>query len=41
LLIDRWNDHGEKQDTAWVNLVAGELYNIRTEYYQAVSCFSP
>jgi hypothetical protein len=35
LLIDRWNDHGDRQDTAWVNLVAGELYNIKTEYYQA------
>ncbi|SHN16237.1 PA14 domain-containing protein [Chitinophaga sp. CF418] len=35
LLIDRWNDHPEKLDTAWVNLVGGELYNLRAEYYQA------
>ncbi len=35
LLIDRWNDHGDRLDTAWVNLVAGELYNLKTEYYQA------
>lgn len=35
LFINRWNDHGIKPDTATVNMVAGELYNIRLEYYQA------
>jgi hypothetical protein len=35
LLIDRWNDHPNKLDTVWVNLVAGELYNLKAEYYQA------
>ncbi|MCF6405194.1 PA14 domain-containing protein [Chitinophaga filiformis] len=35
LIIDRWNDHGNTKDTAWVNLVADQLYNIKAEYYQA------
>jgi hypothetical protein len=35
LFINRWNDHPNTPDTAFVNMVAGELYNIRLEYYQA------
>lgn len=35
LIIDRWNDHANRKDSAWVNLVGGELYNFRAEYYQA------
>lgn len=35
MFINRWNDHRKAPDTATVNMVAGELYNIRLEYYQA------
>jgi hypothetical protein len=35
LVIDRWNDHANRLDSAWVNLVGGELYNLKVEYYQA------
>jgi len=35
LLINHWNDHSLSWDSCHVNLVAGELYNIRMEYYNA------
>lgn len=34
MFIDRWNIHPDKPDTAFVNLQAGQLYNIKLEYYQ-------
>jgi hypothetical protein len=34
LFIDHWGGHGIRPDTATVNMLAGELYNIRLEYYQ-------
>lgn len=35
LMINHWNDHSLSWDSCHVNLVAGELYNIRLEYYNA------
>lgn len=33
LMINHWNDHSLSWDSCHVNLVAGELYDIRLEYY--------
>ncbi|SEW40102.1 PA14 domain-containing protein [Chitinophaga sp. YR573] len=35
LFIDQFNDHKPRADTAFVNLVAGEVYNVKIEYYQS------
>jgi len=35
LFIDQFNDHSPRADTAFVNLVAGEVYNVKIEYYQS------
>ena len=34
-VISHWQDHGRALDTAEVELVAGQSYDIRLEYYQA------
>ncbi len=33
LVIDDWNDHALKENSASVQLVAGRSYNVRMEYY--------
>jgi len=33
LVIDDWNDHAVKENSASVQLVAGRNYNLRVEYY--------
>jgi beta-glucosidase len=33
-IIDDWNDHGEKPDTAVVHVEKGKSYRLRIEYYQ-------
>jgi hypothetical protein len=33
LIINAWTDHSSQVDTGSANLVAGELYNIRLEFY--------
>ncbi|HWD38942.1 MAG TPA: glycoside hydrolase family 3 C-terminal domain-containing protein [Fimbriimonas sp.] len=35
LIIDDWNDHGEKVDTAPVKVEKGRTYKVRVEFYQA------
>jgi hypothetical protein len=35
LFIDQFNDHRPRADTAYLNLVAGEVYNVKVEYYQS------
>jgi hypothetical protein len=35
LMIDQFNDHKPRADTAFVNLVAGQTYNVKIEYYQS------
>jgi hypothetical protein len=35
LIISNWTNHATHTDTANVNLVAGKIYSIRMEYYQA------
>ena len=34
LLVNNWTNHGLTWDSSHVNLVAGQLYDIRLEYYQ-------
>jgi hypothetical protein len=34
LVIDNWTDHGSIDNTAQVNLVAGQVYGIRMEWYE-------
>ena len=34
LIIDHWNDHSPAYDTGTINLVAGQAYSIRLEYYE-------
>lgn len=34
LVIDDWNDHGEKVDMAPINVTAGRPYRVRVDYYQ-------
>ena len=34
LLIDNWTDHGPTDNSGSINLLAGQLYNIRMEYYE-------
>lgn len=34
LLINRWNDHPVATDNVTLNLVEGEMYNIKMEYYE-------
>ena len=34
LVINQWNDHGAKDHSATVNLIAGELYKLKMEYYE-------
>jgi hypothetical protein len=34
LVIDNWTDHGTTDDTATVNLTAGQVYSIRMEWYE-------
>jgi len=34
LVIDNWTDHGTTDDTARVNLIAGQVYSIRMEWYE-------
>ncbi len=34
LVIDNWTDHGTTDDAAQANLVAGQNYSIRMEYYE-------
>jgi hypothetical protein len=33
LVIDNWNDHGTMDNNASVNLIAGQVYSIRMEWY--------
>jgi hypothetical protein len=33
LIIDNWTDHGTADDAAKANLVAGQIYSIRMEWY--------
>jgi hypothetical protein len=33
LVIDNWTDHGTVDNTATVNLIAGQVYSIRMEWY--------
>uniref|UniRef100_UPI003F7A49CD PA14 domain-containing protein n=1 Tax=Chitinophaga sancti TaxID=1004 RepID=UPI003F7A49CD len=33
VIIKRWNDHPSKTDSAKVNLIEGEYYDIKIEYY--------
>jgi hypothetical protein len=33
LIIDDWNDHGALEDEGTINLVAGQKYNVRLEFY--------
>ncbi len=35
LIIDNWTDHGTTSNIAKVDLVAGQLYSVRMEYYEA------
>jgi hypothetical protein len=35
LVIDNWTDHGTAEDVASVNLVAGQVYSIRMEWYES------
>ncbi len=34
LVIDNWTDHGTTNDVAKVNLIAGQIYHIRMEWYE-------
>ena len=34
LVIDHWAKHARAEDTCRVNLVGGEMYNIKLEYYE-------
>ncbi len=34
-LIDNWTDHAEAEDSATVTLQAGQLYDLKLEYYNA------
>jgi hypothetical protein len=34
LLIDNWTDHSAREDSGTIDLVAGERYDIRLEYYE-------
>jgi hypothetical protein len=34
LVIDNWTNHGSTDDTAQVNLIAGQVYSIRMEWYE-------
>jgi hypothetical protein len=34
LVIDNWNDHGVTENAVTMNVVAGQKYNVRLEYYQ-------
>ncbi len=34
LLIDNWTDHGTVDNVAKVDLVAGQIYSLRMEYYE-------
>ncbi len=34
-LINNWTDHGSTEDSGTINLVAGQKYDIKVEYYQA------
>jgi len=34
LIIDNWTDHGTTDNSASVNLVAGQVYSIRMEWYE-------
>jgi hypothetical protein len=35
LVIDHWTDHGVAGDVVNVNLIAGQVYSIRMEYYES------
>jgi hypothetical protein len=34
ILINKWNDHSAIKDSAKVNLIKGEVYKIKLEYYE-------
>lgn len=34
LLIDNWTDHGETENSGTINLVRGQTYNVRMDYYE-------
>jgi hypothetical protein len=34
LKIDNWTDHAAKEDTCTMDLVAGQAYDVRVEYYE-------
>ncbi len=34
LVIDNWTDHGTTDDVAQVDLIAGQIYHIRMEWYE-------
>ncbi len=34
MLIDNWSDHAVKEDWGWINLVAGQKYEIKMEFYE-------
>ena len=35
LVIDNWTDHGAADDSADVDLVAGQIYSVRMEWYES------
>ncbi len=34
LIINNWSDHGTTEDQATVNMVVGQIYSLRMEYYE-------
>jgi len=34
-IISQWNEHGAREDSARIELIAGQLYDIKMEYFQA------
>ena len=34
LIINNWTDHGTTEDQATVNMVVGQIYSLRMEYYE-------
>ncbi|MCB9453324.1 MAG: PD40 domain-containing protein [Anaerolineaceae bacterium] len=37
LLVDNWTDHSVTENSGTISLTAGQLYNIRMEYYEKTS----
>jgi hypothetical protein len=34
LLVDRWSDHGSTEDSGTIQLTAGQLYDVRMDFYE-------